>query len=677
MSGPFWATRRGAAVGGLAGSLAAAAAFACGSSAWAADKPPALLEPYGGFDVVFGPSGPRVLAPDAAAAVEAMLTAGGRDFAGDAAGCALGDVRLEPTRLLVEVVCADGKVAIALDARQPGHDLGVAGSVWFLARSPQAWAQPCDAPCTARRQAVMTQLLARVAAREGTIPWQRVRPPPGSRADGFLTALMDAHLALSTRDDPGTTAALSKARALRPVADLSASELFDLAILAKGAGDADTLRWALEALQKALAVRAQPTQAGFAGPDAADLRAISAAYAALAGDPTATAQKAQACASPPGCDMLPAVRALAAARAFAQAARVLDDGPLKAKTPRQDLLKLRFGLASAQNDAQGEQDAARRMIELHPDSPEGYDVLAAGLARAGQYRKAIETLHEQTQKHPERDIVLGRIAGLINFLTDEAGRDPAKKADLEAVEARMRAAAADPKDIVARFIVATRAYYAGRLEEALPQLQALAQTDNRDPRIPLYTAMAHFWLGHQQEAQKLIQHAVEIGPSDPDVFYCRSQIARSVNLPLAIADLERYEAMTTQPWSIGPKQKADRVKAELTFMRRGELPPDWDKPGPERVPFQPAQQQGRKVSEDVRLGRFWLPGAVTPTDAPSGATPTDMGRSLSAAPGQDPAHRDGRDGDGQDTMPWWPLTLVVSLLVAVGVRLWSQRGTRQ
>ncbi len=639
----------------------------------AAEKPPALLEPYGGFDVVFGPTGPRVLAPEASTAVQAMLTAGGREFAGAALGCGLGDLRLEATRVLAEVVCGPQKEVVELAARSAAST--EPGTLLFALHWPQAWATPCDATCTAQRDAVRQQLTGRVEKGEAAIPWQQVRPPPGSPAGAFLGALLDAHRALATRDDRALTAALETARKARPAAELTPEELFDFAVLARGAVADDSLKWALAALTQALAARAMPIEAGFKGPDAADLRAIAAAVPALSGDPTATVQKAENCANPPGCDVLPSVRALAAARAFGQAARLLDQGPLKAAKPRDDLLKLRFGLASASNDADAEQKVAQRMIELHPDSPEGYDVLAAGLARSGQFRKAIEVLHDLSKKHPERDIVLGRIAGLINFLTDEAGRDPVKKADLQAIEARMRAAATESNDVVARFIVATRAYYAGRLEEALPQLEALVTSGNRDPRIPLYTAMAHFWLGHQEQAQKLIQHAVDIGPSDPDVFYCRSQIVRSVNLPLAIADLVRYEAMTTQPWSVGPKQKAARVEAELAFMRRGELPPDWDRPGPERAPFQPDQQKGRPVSAEVREGKIWLPGAATPTDGPTAATAAEAVPAQAATAtgdrGQGSPIQGPRSQDG-DGFPWWPLTLLLSLVAAVAVRWWGR-----
>lgn len=334
-------------------------------------------------------------------------------------------------------------------------------------------------------------------------------------------------------------------------------------------------------------------------------------------------------------DWLPLVRALAATRQFAKAVKLLDAIPLakSVKQPPQEWLKLRFGLASAMNDAVAEQAVARRFIAAWPDEPAGPDLLSAALIRGTQYRLAIETLHDLSLAHPERDIVLGKLAGMLNFLRGAAADDPKLQEDVKAIEARMSAAAkANPNDIVARFLDATRKYYGGHLAEALPELEALHKTDNRDPRIPLYLAMTHFWLGHQKIAESLIQDAVKIGPSDPDVFYCRSQIVRKWNLPQAVADMQRYVAMTSQPWSINAEKKDERVRAELDYMQRGVLPPDWDKPGPERAVFDPKNQPGTPVSAAVKNGTATYETMLAESATPSQAnTATSLAGDASAA----------------------------------------------
>ena len=630
----------------------------------AAAKPlPGLLEPYSGFDVVFGPGGPRVLGPEANPQIEAMLFHPGKALG--TGGCELGNVRVEASRLLVEVQCpGDAKVTVPFQVRDRGAtSQQTEGTAWFAATWPTEWQQDKAGAAADARRGAQAELLVRVRAKEGLLTWQRVRPAPGSPADGWMTALLAAQTNLATGDLPGGRRALAQAKAVRPSAELRPSELFDFALLAYGLADKAAVTEALDSLTRALAALAQPTPQGFAGNEAADLRAIAAAVAALSGDPTATVAKASDCLKPPGCDLLPVVRALAATRAFEQAAAVLDGGPLAGQTKVPfDLLKLRFGMASALNDPAGELAIAERMTREHPDLPQALDLRAAGLGRAGRYRESIEILHDLSRRHADRDIVLGRIAGMLAFLTAEALQDPTKVAELEAVELRMREAAKEPTDVVARFIVATRGYYAGKFDTALPELQALAKSGNRDPRIPLYLAMTYFWTGQQAEAERWIDRAVAIGPSDPDVFYCRSQIVRRVDVPLAILDLERYEAMTKQPWAVGPRAKSQRVEAELALMRKGRIPPDWDKPGPDRAVFLPAEQTGTAALPNAILGRVAAIGAATVAPAARQA-----GSHTATAAEQEPA------GRASSSPPWTLIGLGSAVAAALALRLYRHK----
>ncbi|MSP92075.1 MAG: hypothetical protein EXR79_09795 [Myxococcales bacterium] len=634
--------------------LVCAAGSCVASVTWATppEAPPTLLEPYAGYDVVFGPAADRVLGPEAAPFIEKMLTGPGANLA---PGCALGDLTVEPARITGQVTCAGAMWSIAVRART-ATDAGLTATAQFVLEvaSPPV---TCDAACLAQRGAVQAELARRVRAREATIPWQHVRSAPGSAAGRFTLALETAQRACATADHAAARRALTTAVEAVPIDAMNSRDLFDFALLAGEASAAAESSTAVTALQTRV-TRGQVAKDP--GPEA--IRAageLARAIQALAGEVTAAADAAVRCAAAPRpCDVIAVVRALAATHQFQAAARVLDAGPLRpGVVPPGDLLKLRFGLASALRDADAELALGRRWVTAWPDDPRGPDLVAAGLGRAGRYREAIETLHDLVRAHPERDIVLGRIAGLLAFLTFAAGQDAGAKADLDAIEARMQLAAASPTDLVARFVVATRAYYAGRLAEALPQLEALQGTGNRDPRLPLYLAMTHHWLGHSAVAVEHIERAVAIGPSDPDVFYCRSQIVRGWNLPLAIADLRRYEAMTSQPWSIGPKIKTDRVAAELACLERGELPPDWDKPGPDRVPFDPANQRGKPVSADVRAGTAPMPGAPTPTVAlPPPPTP------VGTAP-------DGQPRPRPDTpAPWLPWVLIASVAAALAVR---------
>ena len=204
---------------------------------------------------------------------------------------------------------------------------------------------------------------------------------------------------------------------------------------------------------------------------------------------------------------------------------------------------------------------------------------------------------------------MARISGVFNAMAGATNRkDGPHEAFAKLRDEMATRAKKDDNDIVARFLAAVGHYYDGDLEQAITAMGAVAPRAPSEARVYIYMGMAHFWLGHQDKAEALIERAVAIGPSDPDVYYCRSQIARRHNLPLAVADLERYLTMTTRPWSIGPPKKDARVKAELDLMKAGRIPPDWDKPGPDRAPFEPKKQRGEPASPSAKRGSP-LPGS--------------------------------------------------------------------
>jgi tetratricopeptide (TPR) repeat protein len=636
-------------------------------------KEPLLLEPFAGYDVVFSPRSPRVLGADAAPLVQKAVEAARPHPL--PSGCAAGDIGLTPRSVTIDATC--GEAAFSVTAT-----LSKAAAADFEVTA-QPRAQPCIDACLALQQGLRAAFQARFSALAPTLPLREARAREADR-DPLSRALR----ATSTGDRPKARRILAEATRGRPVSALDAPDALDLALVALEARADDVHTAAVSRLKEATAAAAGPSK-----------RAFEAAIAALDDQPDAARKAAAACAKTAGCPAMPPIRALAAKGRFADAATLLDRA-IDAGKPPMGWLKLRFGLASAQNDAEGEMNAARKMTEVWPELPDGTDLLSSGLARAGRYREAIETLHDLSRARPERDVVLGRIAGMVAFLRAKAGNDEQGAKDLAAIEARMKKAAADPKDIVARFLDATRRYYAGEFESALPDLEKLLNSGNRDPRIPLYTAMAHFWLGHQDKAEALIERAVAIGPSDPDVYYCRSQIARRHNLPLAVADLERYLTMTTRPWSIGPPKKDARVKAELDLMKAGRIPPDWDKPGPDRAPFEPKKQRGEPASPSAKRGSPTAkatdpPAPATPGDDPgagagdnaadentaddnaaddktAGANATgDNAADDNAPPATDPAQR-GEDAD--ERTPWTPIAVTIALIVAVIIRLRSGAG---
>jgi hypothetical protein len=110
---------------------------------------------------------------------------------GPFADCPVGDVAVQPRKILIQLKCPEAVVDAVLAAR------GVAGTVpagvlqpaeqpaTFVLQLPDS---ACDATCQPLRAARIAALVAAVRKGESALPWQRVLPPPGSPAGAWLQA---------------------------------------------------------------------------------------------------------------------------------------------------------------------------------------------------------------------------------------------------------------------------------------------------------------------------------------------------------------------------------------------------------------------------------------------------------------------------------------------------------
>ena len=89
----------------------------------------------------------------------------------------------------------------------------------------------------------------------------------------------------------------------------------------------------------------------------------------------------------------------------------------------------------------------------------------------------------------------------------------------------------------------------GYLRRALPELDGV-------PRVHLYLGMNAHRTGDPSAAQRHVLRAVEVGPNDPDVYYCRGIVFMDDDPAAALADLGRYLEMTHGSFDVPPaKQK--------------------------------------------------------------------------------------------------------------------------
>jgi tetratricopeptide (TPR) repeat protein len=128
-----------------------------------------------------------------------------------------------------------------------------------------------------------------------------------------------------------------------------------------------------------------------------------------------------------------------------------------------------------------------------------------------------------------------------------------------------RRADAQPPDVVAAFIVGTILHHTGHWQESNAYLARSQQAFASEPRQFIYTAMNHFRLGHQAEGERLIEEALRLGSSDPDIYYCRAVIWSIKDPRKAAADLQTYLKMTAGSHeTYAPKEaKVERMLGDL------------------------------------------------------------------------------------------------------------------
>jgi tetratricopeptide (TPR) repeat protein len=175
-----------------------------------------------------------------------------------------------------------------------------------------------------------------------------------------------------------------------------------------------------------------------------------------------------------------------------------------------------------------------------------------------------------------------RFGGILGLLV--ANLAPTKP-DAARVAAYGAAADAAPDDPLAQYIAGVAAHYSAHyraqtVEEkkalyaiALRYLQRALPAYDFEPRVYIYLAVSHFRLGHQEEAERMIDRALTLDRKDPDAWYCRAEIHQHKEPAIALADLERYIEMTSDPGSItfGDKpQRVQRMKERLQARLRGE-----------------------------------------------------------------------------------------------------------
>lgn len=197
--------------------------------------------------------------------------------------------------------------------------------------------------------------------------------------------------------------------------------------------------------------------------------------------------------------------------------------------------------------------------------------------------EAVALLEPVAWRNPESGLVSSLQGAYMNVKTP--GWIAKKRAELVARHA------ADPGDYTAAFLAGVIMHYEGRLEESNALLKPLVPILGKQPRLYIYLGMNAFDLGDADAGLAWIQKAFDLEAPDPDVYYCRAEILHYRDPPGALADLEKYLALTEGSPTV-PAKKHARVAEMAATLRQciakgGPVPcpGPWEHPRPAGVPL--------------------------------------------------------------------------------------------
>jgi hypothetical protein len=259
-------------------------------------------------------------------------------------------------------------------------------------------------------------------------------------------------------------------------------------------------------------------------------------------------------------------------------------------------------------------------------TPEQSEVFLTGVRqyRAARYQQAFETFRGLARTVPQNG-VLGMVVASLASTSPTA----------DVVDRFTAEADAHLDDTLAQFVAGVASHYCGHLfgrtrEEkasyyarAIKYLSRTRPKFDFEPRVFVYLAVSHFRLGHQAEAEQLIESAVPLAKNDPDVYYCRGEIFQRTNLARSIADIRKYLDMSTalEKQGVAPNSaklaRVETMLAHLEAVEHGAAQPDdlFDPlyrpsvapaPPPNRFFTSPATFGGAALLAGAVTGCAWL-----------------------------------------------------------------------
>ena len=234
----------------------------------------------------------------------------------------------------------------------------------------------------------------------------------------------------------------------------------------------------------------------------------------------------------------------------------------------------------------------RRLVDGGVTCSHGFGVIGKVAFRTKRLADVAPLLEKGAALHPADAEVVMQLAtyykfidrradaiALLEKLLEAGGRDGDLFGDLLGLYARspefttkyaktfVEKADQHPDDPVANFFAGALLHYTHDYPRSTAYLRKAEGKLTEIPRLYLYIAMnEHRGGGSHELAKTYILKAVGAGTHDPDVFYCRGVIFMDDDPRAALADLDRYLAVTRESFDV-PTHKTETVTKIVEALR--------------------------------------------------------------------------------------------------------------
>lgn len=152
----------------------------------------------------------------------------------------------------------------------------------------------------------------------------------------------------------------------------------------------------------------------------------------------------------------------------------------------------------------------QKAMEVDPESPDAYSQMGIFLARQGSYEEAIPYLSKAIELNPQDAITPGNLCGALAL---------SKGRTIEAIDYCRQAVAALPEDVQGHANLAIALSNAGKVDEAIAELEIASKLVPGDAVIHRNLAIALAQKGRLDEAIQHLEKAMQIAPDFVEGYF--------------------------------------------------------------------------------------------------------------------------------------------------------------